>query len=413
MSGEELKKMNAKELRARLAKIGELSEKAEGKDLEDLVKEATEINDLLQDAENRRRINAQIAKEETLLAGGAGSPGDHPGERSLDPRDKAREDRGKKLKDKTAVKYEARGAFRNVNNVLSSTQTVMPKHTAQDIKETFNDVSSLVDRVRIVQLNGGETYQRAFVKSYGDGAGHTAEGVDYNLTEPTFGYITIEREKITAYTEEPEEMIKLPDADYDSVVEGSVIKAIRRYMSRQILIGDGSTGKFKGIFHNSISDNDQVIDKKTDLEIEAVTAETLDDIIYSFGGEEEVEDIAVLILNKKDLRAFAKLKDKQGRKYYTIVNHGNTGTIDGVPYIINSACKAISDSSTESEAYCMAYGPMSNYEMAIFSDIDARRSTDYKFKQGQVAYRADIFAGGAVAARNGFIRVKKKAAGDV
>ena len=42
--------------------------------------------------------------------------------------------------------------------------------------------------------------------------------------------------------------------------------------------------------------------------------------------------MAVLILNKKDLKKFAKLRDKQGRKVYTIVNHGNTGTIDEVPY---------------------------------------------------------------------------------
>ena len=122
---------------------------------------------------------------------------------------------------------------------------------------------------------------------------------------------------------------------------------------------------------------------------------TLDEIIYSYGGEEEVEDVAVLILNKKDLKAFAKLKDKQGRKFYTIVNHGNTGTIDDVPYVINSACKAVTDAQKATAEYCMAYGPLSNYEMAIFSDIDARKSTEYKFKQGQIAYRADIFAGGA------------------
>lgn len=91
------------------------------------------------------------------------------------------------------------------------------------------------------------------------------------------------------------------------------------------------------------------------------------------------------------------------------MNHGNTGTIDGVPYVINSACGAVTDTQTKAIVYCMAYGPLSNYEMAIFSDIDARKSLDYKFKQGQIAYRADIFAGGAVAAHNGFIRVKRPA----
>lgn len=56
----------------------------------------------------------------------------------------------------------------------------------------------------------------------------------------------------------------------------------------------------------------------------------------------------------------------------------------------------------------MAYGYLQNYELAVFSDIDVRRSDDYKFKNGQTAFRASMFAGGSVAAWNGFIRVKKK-----
>lgn len=91
-----------------------------------------------------------------------------------------------------------------------------------------------------------------------------------------------------------------------------------------------------------------------------------------------------------------------------MVNHGNTGTIDGVPYIINSACKAITAATTAADEYAMAYGPLSNYELPVFSDIDIQRSTHYKFKQGQIAHRGDVFAGGNVAAYNGFLRVKKK-----
>ena len=88
------------------------------------------------------------------------------------------------------------------------------------------------------------------------------------------------------------------------------------------MIGDGTSGKFKGIFYNPTETKDQVIDPATDLSMTAVDDGTLDEIIYSFGGDEDVEDAAVLVLNKKDLKAFAKLRDKQGRKVYTIVNHG-------------------------------------------------------------------------------------------
>lgn len=401
LTKDELMKMSAKDLKARLKELNSFAEDEEGEVLDQILEEADVINGILQDAKARQRL-ATMASE-----AGASESETEKGEGSSEKLDQISE-RGKNIKNGNAVKFAAKLVSTKIKNALSTAQTVLPSHEASDLKPAFNDVSSLIDRVKTIPLPGGETYQRGYVESYGDGAGTSEEGADYNPTEPKFGYVTIKKEKITAYTEEPEEMIKLPDADYDGVVESSVTMAIRRYISRQILIGDGATSKLKGIFYNPEKENEQVIDPKTDITtITEIASDTLDEIIYSYGGEEEVEDIAVLILNKKDLKAFAKLRDKQGRKVYTIVNHGNTGTIDGVPYIINSACKAISDPATAAGSYEMAYGPLENYELAIFSDIDARKSTDYKFKQGQVAYRADIFVGGAVASKNGFIRVKK------
>lgn len=399
-----LMKMSAKDLKARLKELNSFANDEEGEVLDQILEEADIINGILQDAKARQRL-ATMASE-----AGASDDDTNKGESSNGALDQISE-RGKNIKNGNAVKFAAKLVSTKIKNALSTAQTVLPSHEASDLKPAFNDVSSLIDRVKTIPLPGGETYQRGYVESYGDGAGTSGEGADYNPTEPKFGYVTIKKEKITAYTEEPDEMIKLPDADYDGVVESSVTMAIRRYISRQILIGDGSTSKLKGIFYNPTQENEQVIDPKTDITtITEIASDTLDEIIYSYGGEEEVEDIAVLILNKKDLKAFAKLRDKQGRKVYTIVNHGNTGTIDGVPYIINSACKAISDPATAAGSYEMAYGPLENYELAIFSDIDARKSTDYKFKQGQVCYRADIFVGGSVASKNGFIRVKKAGA---
>ena len=55
----------------------------------------------------------------------------------------------------------------------------------------------------------------------------------------------------------------------------------------------------------------------------------------------------------------------------------------------------------------MAYGPLSNYTMAIFSEMEVKRSTDYKFKEGMIAHRGVVFSGGNVTAKNGFLRVKK------
>lgn len=405
MKHEELLKLTKDQLNARLKEIGASAKTAEGDVLDALLTEAQDIRDILDQAKKREQLQgfADSAEDPQPGQGEKDEPSDAPV--------KAYDKRGKALKDGAGVKFSARIATPKVKASLSVEQTAPVVHTAPDLNQTANPVSALIDMVKAVPLQGGETYQRGFVKDYGaEGAGATAEGEAYNDVEPSFGYVTIEKQKVTAYTEEPEEMQKLPNADYDSVVEGSVSKSIRRFLSRQILIGDGSTANLKGIFFNPTKESERVIDPETDITtITAIDDGTLDEIIYSFGGDEEVEGVATLILNKQDLKAFAKLRDKQGRKVYTIVNRGQTGTIDGVPFVINSACAAISNRATAAGAYVMAYGYLQNYELAIFSDIDVRRSDDYKFKNGQTAFRASMFAGGSVAAWNGFIRVKKAA----
>lgn len=403
MKHDELVKLTKDQLNARLKEIGVQAKTAEGEVLDALLQEAQDISDILDQAKKREQL-AGFADSATDPEPDQGEKDDQSENKDV----KAFDKRGKDLKAGSSVQMNAKIAVKGVQDTLSVSQTAPVKHTAPDLNQTANPVSALVDLVKAVPLQGGETYERGFVKDYGaNGAGATAEGGNYNAVEPVFGYVTIEKQKVTAYTEEPEEMQKLPNADYDSVVEGSVSKAIRRYLSRQILIGDGTTSNLKGIFFNPSNASERVIDPDTDITISAIDDGTLDDIIYSFGGDEEVEGIATLILNKKDLKAFAKLRDDTGRKVYTIVNNGQTGTIDGVPFVINSACAAISDNTTDAGAYVMAYGYLQNYELAVFSDIDVRRSDDYKFKSGQTAFRASMFAGGSVAAWNGFVRAKK------
>ena len=403
MKHEELVKMSVKDLEKHIAGLVEQSKTAEGEALAAIVAEVEDAKAIIEDAKTRARLAGMAAVANPADGENAdGAEGETDGAKV-----KAFTERGAAAKAGQAIQYSARTLSHKVKNALSVKSTAPVVHTAPDIKETFNNVSGLIDSVKIVPLIGGETYSRGFVKSYGDGGDVTAEGAAYSNNEPVFGYVSIEKQKVTAYTEEPEEMAKLPNADYDGVIEQSVTRAIRRKITRQIVNGDGTTGTIKGIFYNPTNANDDVIDRNTDLTLKEIDTDTLDDIVYAYGGDEDVEAVATLILNKKDLKAFAKLRDKQGRKVYTIVNNGNSGTIDGVPFIINSACNVISAEKTATTPYCMAYGVLENFELAIFSDINARKSEDFKFSTGQTAYRASTFVGGAVAARNGFIRVKR------
>lgn len=351
-----------------------------------------------------RDLNAEkalIEKREALLKGipvGAIEVPNPEGseQRGVEPtaveKRQAAEKRGKDLKEQRAI-------------TVGSSDIVLPKHTANTINPTFNEVSSLIDRVASKPLMGGESFTQPYLKGYGQGD-HVLEGADYATAEPVFGYAPIAKSKVTAYAEDSEETLKLPAADYDAHVVKGISVAMRKKITKEILVGTGATNRLVGIF----SANATAIDAVTDLGISAITNTTLDEIIYAYGGDEDVEDAAVLILNKKDLKSFATLRNSDGKKTYTVVNNGNTGTIDGVPYIINSACLPISVAGTAVGSYGMAYGPLSNYTLAIFSDTDVQRSTDFKFKQGMVAHKGSVFVGGNVTSKNGFLRVKKVAA---
>lgn len=386
--------MTVKEMKARLREIHKEAEQTKDKAMLDkLLEEAEDLNSKIEEAGNRARLQklADGAAEPTPCEGGEGG---------ADPENSAAKN-GKTLMAGGKVSR----AF-GVKNAITSTSVVLTKHSAEDVNPAFNEVSSLVDRVKAIPLPGGESYTRGYVKGYGEGD-YTEEGANYANAEPVFGYAEMVKTKITAYCEEPEEIAKLAPAAYSAVIEESTEVALRKKIARQILVGEGGTGKLYGIFYNPADSTEDIIDRNTDLEISAIDETTLDTIIFSFGGNEDTEDAAVLVLNKLDLKAFATLRAKDGKKVYTITRHGNTGTIDGVPYIINSACKAISSAATAAGDYAMAYGPLSNYEMPIFSDIDIQKSNEYKFRQGQIAHRGDVFVGGNVAAHNGFLRVKK------
>lgn len=302
------------------------------------------------------------------------------------------EKRGKDLLEKRAV-------------TIASDGVLLVKAQATTINETFNKVSGLIDRVDYMELAGGESFSQPFEKDTPEGD-YTAENGAYAVTDAVFDSANINKTKITAYSEITEEAKKLPAAPYESVVIGGISKSVRRKITKEILVGTGATNHLAGIFSTAAN----AIDIATDLGVSAISSTTLNDIIFSFGGDEDVEDQAVLILNKMDLKAFSQLRTTDGKLFHTIVTNGNVGTIDGIPYIINSACKAVSVTGTTVGQYCMAYGPLSNYKLVVFSPLDVQYSTDFKFSTGMIAHKGSIFVGGNVVAYNGFLRIVKKAA---
>lgn len=288
---------------------------------------------------------------------------------------------------------------------VGASNVLLPKHESDQLATVpFKQFSSLVDLVKVVNLQGGESYEAPFTISYGT-AGNTAEGTDYTVAEPTFDSVEINKVKITAYAEISEELEKLPAADYVAEVEKGIDMAIKKKLAQEIITGDATNNHFVGIFSTNAAN--KCVLASDDLEVAAIDGDTLTEVIFNYGGDEEVEGVATLMLNKADLLAFSKVRNAtNGLREYTI-DYANQ-TINGIPYVINSNIPALATASTGD--YVMAYGVPSHYEMPVFSDIETRKSYDYQFKAGKIAFRASLFTGGNTSSYRGFIRVKKAAA---
>ena len=340
-------------------------------------------------------------------------PAEERSNKNLDSVLEQREKAGTSLKENRAVKSPL-STFGELRAVTVTPATgdpatiVVPSTYSSTINPDFPVVSSLVDAVAHLSLNGGESFRQPYITDI-DAGNYAAEGANAAQAETHFNYVDINRTKITAYAELTEELEKLPAAAYADEVFKNIRTSMRKLLTKEILVGAGGTNQIVGIF----SDMATAIDADTDLALSAITDTTLDEILFTYGGDEEVEAPAVLILNKLDLLAFSKVRTSTKQKFYDIQLNGNGGTISGVPFIINSACKSLMTATDKGGAavgdYCMAYGSLSNYLLCEFSPMEVKRSDDYKFREGMAAFRGNCFFGGNVVRKNGFLRIKKSA----
>ncbi len=323
------------------------------------------------------------------------------------------EQRAKDLKEGKAVRVAFdNGEQRSVS--VSGGTILVPKKYKNEISESFNAVSGMVDMLNTVPLNGGESYSVAFEKGYGEGD-YTTEGGEYHDIDVDTDYVETGRAKLTSYIEVTKEVKKLPSAQYLALISKRVTSSIKKKIGAQSIVGAGTTNTIKGIYNA----DEKVMptgEGTSDIELAGIDADTLNEITFAYGGNEDVEAPQTLILSKEDLKAFAKVKTKDEKFVYSITKNGARGTISykegglAVPFVINSACNSISNSKTTAGKYTMIYGSLMDFELPVFSDLEVQESTDYQFKKGMICYRADAIIGGTVSKYNGFVRVKKATA---
>lgn len=313
---------------------------------------------------------------------------------------------GRMLAAGEAVRISAAQLTRGpVNATTLGTGTlIQPQGGGTDIRSGFTaQVPTLIDQVATIELTGLNGYEEPYVVQELEAQGGkvtTVAGTARTDSDPTFAKAKIAPYEVSVTSFVDRNLGRLNPADYAAKVQEMALRAIRRKVNGYIVNGDGQTSPDMFGITNAKNTAGAAIYATKSLGA-ALGVDSLDDLVYAYGGDEEVGGNARLLLTKANLQALGKLRGtNEKRRLFAIApdaGNPNTGTItDGglvVPYTIVSAIGATT----------LAYGDPTNYELGLFGDYVIRVDESVKAVERMNAILGDVMVGGNLIVDKGFV----------
>ena len=271
-----------------------------------------------------------------------------------------------------------------------------------------NTVSGLIDLVKITDCTGMATYKVPYEASDPDAADFT-DGQAPGESEPTFGSVELTPKLVGLLAYISREIRKQSPALYEEKVQESVRRALRRKLNSKAV-----TALLASSLNSTLA-----LTGATGAEL--FTPHLLSDIILSYGGDEGVDGVAHLILNKLDLKAFAAVRGtNEYLPVYSITPdpaNPSLGTIkdnNGLScrYCLSKDVTALSAATLNGTAKkTMVYGNPQCLEMALWGGVEVNVNEGYKFGEGLLSIRGEVMSASDVTVKNGFVVVTAKTAG--
>ena len=299
---------------------------------------------------------------------------------------------------------------------LATGTLAQPTGAGTNIRDPLgNGVGAIIDQVYVQDLTGMASYLEPYVISEFDASGAdvaTAAGTARTASsDPTYGVAKISPYELTTTSYVDRNISRLTPANYYAKTFAMAMRALRRDTVKMIFNGDGQSTN-NDMFGIKTAKNVAGSTIFSTLNVTAVDADLLTNLMFAYGGDEELGGNCRLYLNKADLLALGKLRGtNEKRRLFDIVpdaGNPNTGTIrEGgtiVPYSIASNLTALSSSSAGSSAIqTLVYGDPLNYELGLFGDYTVRVDESVKAVERMLTILGDAMVGGNLIVDKGFV----------
>lgn len=288
----------------------------------------------------------------------------------------------------------------NAATVFSG-ELVAPTGGSSQLNDGFNaQVSGLIDQVRVETFDGLHAWEEGYLKSIQTAThGKPADvgGTTRADSSPVWRKAKLAAHEVQTTAFVDRNISKLSPAAYASKVQGYALTALRREVNNLIINGDGAgSPEIFGLINAKNTEGENIFDTST---VTAIGPDALRNMVFGYGGDEEVSANARLVLTKANLAALGALKEASdsNKALYDISQTGNTGTIKAggliVPYTIASA---IGDTK-------LAYGDPMAYLLALFGSYTVRVDESVKSVERMIAILGDVLVGGNLTVDKGML----------
>ncbi|MPM42220.1 hypothetical protein SDC9_88883 [bioreactor metagenome] len=368
---------------------------------------ATNMNQEIQDMENL------ISEQERFAAPAAQTPAQQ---------NETAESRAETLRNHSAVMFStdevlaAFGVRRPENSTtLATGSLVEPTRAGTLIRDRLSPVSSVIDQVSVIDLTGSAGILEPYVKSeQAAQAGTIAAmaGTGRSATDPVFRRAKISPYEVNVTSYVDRNISNLSPVSYMAKIQSMAMQALRRKVASLIYSGDGQdTPDMFGLKTAKNTDGEALF-AILSATAGTVDADTLMNLYFAYGGDDELGGSAGLYLNKADLKAIGELRGtNEKRRLFDITpNDGNpnTGVIkDGgyiIPYTLSSGLTSLKNSvATTSAIQTMLFGNPLAYELALFGNFSIRVDESYKAGERLLTILGDVMVGGNLVVDKSFV----------
>ncbi len=379
------------------------------KEIDDFEKIEGEIN-------KRASLKERLSSESELRSRLGDIEGSH---RKGEESEESVERKAQTVKETGVMEISALEARRGISNNreyratnLETGNLATPTRVGSDIRDNLERLSSIIDMVTVEDFTGCSEFDEPYEIS-----GLTAkEREDEKYTEstdasdPTFGLAKIKPTLISVTTYISRNISRLTPIRYEEKIKAMALKALRSKVVDLIVNGNGSMFGIK----TAKNTDENKIYKEYVVSSNEITATTLKDIVFKYGGDDSLGGNAVLFLTKEDLAAFGSIRgEKEKKPIYEITptqGNANVGTIkDGgtiVPYCICSKLTSLSTAEKGSNpVQTMLYGDPKNFELGLFGPYTIEVSKDTKLEKRLLTIAGDVMVGGNLVVHEGFVVV--------